>query len=79
MMRSDPTALLAGLAGLDEPDCLACATGWHAHCRWPDFGQDDAPPVASSTDAAVRDAKHGVPLRRVRQFHTPNDSGASAV
>jgi hypothetical protein len=25
----------------DEPDCLACATGWHAHCRWPDFGQDD--------------------------------------
>ena len=41
MMRTDPTWIVPGLAGLDEPDCLACATGWHAHCRWPDFGQDD--------------------------------------
>jgi len=29
MMRSDPTALMPGLAGLEEPDCPACATGWH--------------------------------------------------
>jgi hypothetical protein len=29
MMRLDPTALMSGLAGLDEPDCPACATGWH--------------------------------------------------
>ncbi len=28
--------------------------------------QDHAEPVASATDATVRDAKHGVPLRRVR-------------
>ena len=41
MMRSDPTAPLSGLAGLEEPDCPACATGWHTQCRWPDFGQDD--------------------------------------
>ena len=41
MMRTDPTGLPPGLAGVEEPDCLACATGWHAHCRWPAFGQDD--------------------------------------
>ena len=41
MMRTDPTAPMSGLAVLEEPDCPACATGWHAHCRWPDFGQDD--------------------------------------
>ena len=40
-MRTNPTWPAPGLAGLEEPDCLACATGWHAHCRWPDFGQDD--------------------------------------
>jgi Single-strand binding protein family len=31
-----------------------------------DHDQDHAQPVASSTDATGRDAKHGVPLRRVR-------------
>jgi hypothetical protein len=29
MMRTNPTALLPGLAGVQEPDCPACATGWH--------------------------------------------------
>ena len=39
MMRLDPTGLLPGLAGLEEPDCPACATGWHTRCHriptWP--------------------------------------------
>ena len=38
MMRTDPTGLLPGLAGLEEPDCPACATGWHTRCcspTWP--------------------------------------------
>jgi hypothetical protein len=41
MMRTDPTGHTRSASGWDEPDCLACATGWHAHCRWPDFGQAD--------------------------------------
>jgi hypothetical protein len=41
MMRTNPTGHTLYPSGWDEPDCLACATGWHAHCRWPDFGQDD--------------------------------------
>ena len=35
MMRTDPTGLLPGLAGLEEPDCPACATGWHTRCCLP--------------------------------------------
>jgi hypothetical protein len=38
MMRTDPTGLLPGLAGVEEPDCPACATGWHTRClllTWP--------------------------------------------
>jgi hypothetical protein len=30
-----------GLAGLEEPDCPACATGWHARCCSPDLADDD--------------------------------------
>ena len=41
MMRTDPTGQPRIRPVRDEPDCLACATGWHAHRRWPDFGQDD--------------------------------------
>jgi hypothetical protein len=40
MMRPDPTALLPGLAGPEEPDCPACATGWHARCCHPDLAED---------------------------------------
>jgi hypothetical protein len=40
MMRLDPTALVSGLAGLDEPDCPACATGWHTRCCQPDLADD---------------------------------------
>ena len=40
MMRTDPTALLPGLAGVEEPDCPACATGWHTRCRHPDLADD---------------------------------------
>jgi hypothetical protein len=40
MMRLDPTALLLGLAGLDEPGCPACATGWHICCCHPDLADD---------------------------------------
>jgi hypothetical protein len=50
MMRSDPTALLPRLAGLEEPDCPACATGWHtAACipTWPRMA------TASWSSAAV--------------------------
>jgi hypothetical protein len=35
-----PTALLPGLAGLEEPDCPACATGWHSRCCHPDLAED---------------------------------------
>jgi hypothetical protein len=41
MMRTDPTGHPGYLSGWDESDCLACATGWHTHCRWPEFGEDD--------------------------------------
>jgi hypothetical protein len=40
MMRLDPTALLPSLAGLEEPDCPACATGWHTRCCQPDLAED---------------------------------------
>jgi hypothetical protein len=29
-----------GLA-LGAGDGAACASGWHSHWRWPDFGEDD--------------------------------------
>jgi hypothetical protein len=29
-----------GLAGLEEPDCPACATGWHTRCLQPDLADD---------------------------------------
>jgi hypothetical protein len=40
MMRTDPTGHTLDPSGWDESDCPACATGWHSHCRWPDFGED---------------------------------------
>jgi hypothetical protein len=40
MMRTDPTALLPSLAGLEELDCPACATGWHSRCCHPDLADD---------------------------------------
>jgi hypothetical protein len=40
MMRLDSTGLLPGLAGLEEPDCAACATGWHTRCCHPDLADD---------------------------------------
>jgi hypothetical protein len=40
MMPSDPTVLVPGLAGLVEPDCPACATGWHTRCCWPQLADD---------------------------------------
>jgi hypothetical protein len=24
----------------DSPDCPACASGWHARCRWPEPADD---------------------------------------
>ena len=41
MMRTDPIALLSGLAGLEEPDCPACATGCHTRCCHPDLEDGD--------------------------------------
>jgi hypothetical protein len=41
MMRFDPTAPALSLAGLDEPDCPACASGWHARCRRAELADDD--------------------------------------
>jgi hypothetical protein len=40
MMRSDPTAPRLGVAALEEPDCPACATGWHTRCCQPDLAED---------------------------------------
>jgi hypothetical protein len=40
MMRSDPTAVVARLAGLEEPDCPACASGWHSRCCHPELDED---------------------------------------
>jgi hypothetical protein len=40
MMRTDPTGLLPCLAGVEEPDCPACATGWHTRCMHPDLAED---------------------------------------
>jgi hypothetical protein len=40
MMRFDPTAPALSLAGLDEPDCPACASGWHTHCRRAELADD---------------------------------------
>ena len=40
MMRLDPTAPAFTLAGLEEPDCPACATGWHTRCCHPDLADD---------------------------------------
>jgi len=37
MMRLDPTV---PAYGLDEPDCPACATGWHTRCTYPDLADD---------------------------------------
>jgi hypothetical protein len=31
---------MLGLAGLEEPDCPACATGWHTRCCHPDLADD---------------------------------------
>jgi hypothetical protein len=41
MMRLDPTWRVPGLAELEEPDCPACATGWHARCCRPELADDD--------------------------------------
>jgi hypothetical protein len=40
MMRLDPTAHARYPAALDEPDCPACATGWHTRCTYPDLAND---------------------------------------
>jgi hypothetical protein len=50
MMRTDPTGLRPGLAGLEEPDCPACATGWHTRCLHSDLAEDGD---ASWSSAAV--------------------------
>jgi hypothetical protein len=39
MMRLDPTHVRYP-AALDEPDCPACATGWHTRCLYPDLADD---------------------------------------
>jgi hypothetical protein len=41
MMRLDPTVSALSLAGLEEPDCPACANGWHSRCRHPDQVDDE--------------------------------------
>ncbi len=40
MMRLDPTVHPRYPAALDEPDCPACATGWHTRCLHPDLAED---------------------------------------
>ena len=40
MMRTDPTVHARYPAALDEPDCPACATGWHTRCTYPDLADD---------------------------------------
>ena len=40
MMRLDPTVHARYPAALDEPDCPACATGWHNRCCRSDLADD---------------------------------------
>ena len=40
MMRTNPTGYALYPAGLEEPDCPACATGWHTRCLHPDLAED---------------------------------------
>jgi hypothetical protein len=40
MMRLDPTVQAWYLAALGEPDCPACATGWHSRCCHPELDED---------------------------------------
>jgi hypothetical protein len=40
MMRLDPTVHALYPAALDEPDCPACATGWHTRCCHPALAED---------------------------------------
>ena len=40
MMRTDPTGYGLYPAGLEEPGCPACATGWHTRCLHPDLADD---------------------------------------
>jgi hypothetical protein len=40
MMRLDRTAHARYPTALDEPDCPACATGWHTRCTYPDLADD---------------------------------------
>jgi hypothetical protein len=40
MMQLDPTAHGLYSAGLEEPNCPACATGWHTRCCHPDLADD---------------------------------------
>ena len=42
MMRTDPMASCPGSwPGVDEPDCPACATGWHTRCSLVPTSADD--------------------------------------
>jgi hypothetical protein len=45
---------MAGLAGLEEPDCPVCATGWHTRCCHLDLDDDgDGEQVERCCDGLV--------------------------
>jgi nucleoside-diphosphate-sugar epimerase len=50
MMRTDPTGHARYPAALDEPDCPACATGWHTRCSQPDLADDQARVAVDAED-----------------------------
>ena len=37
----------------DSPDCPACASGWHTHCRWPELADDDGELVERCCDGLL--------------------------
>ena len=53
MMRLDPTVPARYPAALDEPDCPACATGWHTRCCQPDLADDDGELVERCCDGLL--------------------------
>jgi hypothetical protein len=53
MMQTDPTGYALYPAGLEEPDCPACATGWHTRCCHPDLAEDDGELVERCCDGLL--------------------------
>jgi len=49
---------MPSLAGLEESDCPACATGWHARCCHPDLAEDGELRASVGFDAGGHSNAH---------------------